>query len=126
VINPQGLASQFYGGILQGMGLGLTEERVVDARFGQVLNTSLDEYRVPTLADAPEMLVKGIDKPDNLANHIGAKGAGEPPIIPTAAAIANAIYNAVGVRLRDLPVTPARMLEALRHRHTQEGPNEQV
>jgi CO/xanthine dehydrogenase Mo-binding subunit len=113
VINPKGLASQFYGGILQGMGFGLMEERVVDKATGRVLNASLDEYKIPTVADAPEMIVEAIGKADTLANHIGSKGSGEPPIIPTAAAIANAVYNATGVRLKDLPMTPRRILEAL-------------
>ena len=113
VINPKGIASQFYGGILQGMGFALTEERVVDGHTGHVLNANLEEYRLATMADLPEMLVAGIDRPDVLANHIGVKGAGEPPIIPTAAAIANAIFNATGARVRQLPVTPKRMLEAL-------------
>ena len=113
VINPKGLHSQFYGGILQGMGFGLTEERIIDKIGGYVLNTGLDDYLVPTIADIPEMLVAAIGKADTLANHVGSKGAGEPPIIPTAAAIGNAIYNATGARVYSLPVTPRRMLEAL-------------
>ena len=122
VINPKGLASQFYGGILQGMGFGLTEERKVDVRTGQVLNASLDEYKVPTIADTPIMLVEAIDKADTLANHIGSKGSGEPPIIPTAAAIANAVYNATGARVKELPMTPRRVLAALGElRDRQEG-----
>ena len=114
VINPKGLASQFYGGILQGMGFALTEQRVVDASAGQVLNADLEEYKIPTMADAPQMLVAGLGKPDITANHIGSKGAGEPPIIPPAAAIANAIFNATGARVHRLPVTPRVVLEALR------------
>ncbi len=113
VINPMGLSSQFYGGILQGLGFGLTEERIVDGRDGSVLNGNLQDYKVPTNADTPEMFVCGLDKPDTEANHIGSKGAGEPPIIPTAAAIVNAIYHAVGVNIKELPVTRRRMLEAL-------------
>jgi len=113
VINPMGLSSQFYGGILQGLGFGLTEERVVDSRDGSVLNGNLQDYKIPTNADTPEMLVCGLDKPDTDANHIGSKGAGEPPIIPTAAAVVNAIYNAVGVSMKELPVTRRRMSEAL-------------
>ena len=118
VINPKGLGSQFYGGILQSMGFGLTEGRVVDKATGQVLNPDLEEYKLPTIADAPQMVVAGIDRADLLANHVGAKGAGEPPIIPTAAAIGNAIFNATGARVRHLPVTPKRMLEALQESFT--------
>jgi CO/xanthine dehydrogenase Mo-binding subunit len=124
IINPKGLSSQFYGGILQGMGFALTEGRVVDTRTGHVLNADLEEYKLPTLADLPELAVVGIDRPDLLANHIGSKGAGEPPIIPTAAAIANAIFNATGARVRHLPVTPKRMLEALREVRARETADE--
>jgi xanthine dehydrogenase YagR molybdenum-binding subunit len=95
------------------MGFSLTEGRVVDKATGHVLNPDLEEYKIPTIADAPEMVVAGIDRADLLANHVGSKGAGEPPIIPTAAAIANAIFNATGARVRDLPITPRRMLEAI-------------
>lgn len=112
VLNPKGLASQFYGGILQGMGYGLTEERRVDERTGVVVNANLQDYKIPTIADAPQMLVRGVGIADTLANHIGSKGAGEPPIIPTAAAIANAIFDAVGIRVREIPITPRRLLEA--------------
>ncbi len=113
VINPMQLHSQLCGGILQGLGFALMEERVVDRRDGMVLNPNLQDYKVPTIADMPEMIVSALDRPDLLANHIGAKGSGEPPIIPTAAAIANAIYNATGVRVRELPITRRRLLEAL-------------
>jgi xanthine dehydrogenase YagR molybdenum-binding subunit len=114
VINPKGLDSQFYGGVLQGMGFCLTEGRVVDRETGLVLNADLEEYKIPTIADMPELLASAVNKADLLANNVGSKGAGEPPIIPTAAAIANAIFNATGVRVRGLPITPRRMLEALR------------
>lgn len=113
VLNPKGLASQFYGGILQGIGLALMEDRVVDERTGLVVNANLQDYKIPTMSDCPEMIVQAVDIPDTAANHIGSKGAGEPPIIPTPAAIANAIYDAVGVRVRSLPVTSRRLLEDL-------------
>ncbi|HEX8231437.1 MAG TPA: xanthine dehydrogenase family protein molybdopterin-binding subunit [Chloroflexia bacterium] len=119
VLNPKGLASQFYGGILQGIGLTLMEDRVVDERTGLVVNANLQDYKVPTMPDAPEMIVRAVDIPDTAANHIGSKGAGEPPIIPTPAAIANAIYDAVGVRVRDLPVTPKRLLDTLAAQQTE-------
>jgi xanthine dehydrogenase YagR molybdenum-binding subunit len=112
VLNPKGLSSQFHGGITQGLGFGLTEERVVDAD-GTVLNANLQDYKIPTAADIPHMLVQAIDKADTQANHVGSKGAGEPPIIPTAAAIANAIYNATGMRVLGLPITRRRLLEAI-------------
>jgi CO/xanthine dehydrogenase Mo-binding subunit len=120
VINPKGLASQFQGGIIQGIGFALTEERVVDEKLGLVLNPNLQDYKVPTIADTPEMIVSAIDVPDTAANHIGSRGAGEPPIIPTPAAIANAIFNAVGVRITELPVTRKRMLDALAETETEQ------
>ncbi len=104
VINPKGLASQLQGGILQGLGFALTEERIVDDVSGVVLNANLQDYKVPTSADIPVMLASGLDIPDTAANHVGSKGAGEPPIIPTPAAIANAIFNATGIRVSSLPV----------------------
>jgi xanthine dehydrogenase YagR molybdenum-binding subunit len=115
VINPKGLGSQFYGGVIQGVGFGLFEERVVDERTGTVLNGNLQDYKILTAADVPEMVVQGLDVPDTLANHVGSKGAGEPPIIPTAAAIANAIANATGVRVCELPVTRRRMVDVMRN-----------
>lgn len=113
VLNPKGLASQFYGGILQGLGLALMEDRRVDERTGLVVNPNLQDYKVPTMADCPEMIVQAVNIPDTMGNHIGSKGAGEPPIIPTPAAIANAIYAATGVRVTTLPVTPKRLLDEL-------------
>lgn len=121
VINPMGLRSQFYGGILQGIGFGLTEERVVDANSGIVLNPNLEEYKIATIADTPLMMAEGVDIPDTLANHIGSKGAGEPPIIPTAPAIVNAIYNATRVRMRTIPVTPRRLLDAIAEQQRESG-----
>ena len=121
VLNPKGLSSQFYGGILQGMGLGLLEARVVDEKTGTVLNPNLQDYKIPTMADAPEMIVSGIDVADTQANHVGSKGAGEPPIIPAAAAIANAVYSAVGVHITELPITRRRVLEAVRTKEGTQG-----
>ncbi len=111
-INPLTLRSQFEGGILQGLGLALTEERIIDPQTGIPLNPDLEGYKLPTIADLPQIDVAWIGTPDTAANHIGAKGAGEPPIIPTAAAIANAVADSLGTRLYTLPLTPARVLTA--------------
>jgi len=113
VINPMTYRSQIHGGIIQGMGLAVTEGRVLDPASGKSLNPNLEEYKLPTIADLPEIDVDWIDKPDFEANHLGAKGIGEPPIIPTPAAIANAVADALGVRIFDLPITPERVLTAL-------------
>jgi len=70
-------------------------------------------YKVPTIRDVPKITVRFVDVPDRRANNLGSKGLGEPPIIPTPAAIGNAVANAIGVRVRTTPITPARVLEAL-------------
>jgi CO/xanthine dehydrogenase Mo-binding subunit len=113
IINPTMVDSQVLGAVTQGLGFALTEERFVDARHGIVLNPNLEEYKVPTVADVPAVSHVQIDLPDPEANSTGAKGIGEPPLVPTAPAIANAVFNAVGVRLRHIPLSPHRLLEAL-------------
>ena len=113
IINPLTASSQAEGGILQGVGYALMEERVIDPTTGAPTNASLDDYKVPTMADTPAMTVEFINLPDPIASNTGAKGLGEPPIIPTAAAIANAFAHATGRRATALPLTPARVLEAL-------------
>jgi xanthine dehydrogenase YagR molybdenum-binding subunit len=112
IINPLTASSQVEGGVLQGMAYALMEERVVDPTIGAPVNATLDDYKVPTIADTPEIVVEFVDAPDP-ATHVGAKGLGEPPIVPVAAAIANAFAHATGRRCKALPMTPARVLEAL-------------
>jgi xanthine dehydrogenase YagR molybdenum-binding subunit len=114
VVNPKLMESQVIGGIIQGIGYALQEEQVHDRALGLPLNANLEEYLVPTMADIPQIECVLIDSPDGRANSIAAKGIGEPPIIGTAPAIANAVYDAVGVRFRDLPLDRRRVLEALR------------
>ncbi len=113
VINPLTATSQVYGGVTMGMGFALTEERVIDPDTGLQLTANLEEYKVPVMMDIPEIDVAFVDVADTDANSVGSKGLGEPPIIPIAAAIANAIFDAVGVRVTDLPVTPDRLLALL-------------
>jgi len=115
IVNPLMVESQVIGGVTQGIGYALTEERVVDAQSGIVLNANLEEYKVPTVADVPSIIYAGIDLPDPEANPTGAKGIGELPIIPTAPAIANAVFNAIGVRMRQIPLTRSRVLKALKN-----------
>jgi xanthine dehydrogenase YagR molybdenum-binding subunit len=112
IINPTMVDSQVLGGVTQGIGFALMEERLVDDELGVVLNPNLEHYKVPTVADIPPVTHAHVDVPDPRANPTGAKGIGEPPIIPTAPAIANAIYDATGIRLRHLPLTRRRLLEA--------------
>ena len=114
IVNPLGSSSQVEGGVLQGLAFALSEELVVDPATGVPVNASLDDYKLPTIADTPEIVVDFAHVPDEGLPHVGAKGLGEPPIIPTAAAIANAFAHATGRRCRALPLTRARVLEALR------------
>ena len=113
VINPLGAQSQVEGGIIQGVGHTLSEERLVDPRSGVVLTQSLDAYKLPTIADVPEIVVELLDIPDEHLTNLGSKGLGEPPIVPTAAAIVNAIRDATGADVRSLPVSREEMLRAL-------------
>ena len=102
------------GGILQGLGYALSEELVVDPTTGVPVNATLDDYKLPTIADVPEITIDFVDLRDDAVPNTGARGLGEPPIIPTAAAIANAFVHATGRRAKALPLTRARVLEALR------------
>jgi len=112
VVNPMGARSQVMGGILQGLGFALMEERVVDSTTGTVVNAGLEDYKVPTIADLPEVICEFVGEPDPHLK-LGLKGLGEPPVIPTPGAIGNALAHALGVRLREAPYTPRRVLEAL-------------
>jgi len=113
VINPLGASSQVEGGIIQGVGHTLSEERLVDPSSGAILTRTFDAYRMPTVADVPEIVTDLVDVPDAQLSNLGAKGIGEPPIIPVAAAIANAVRDATGADVRSLPITREEMLRAL-------------
>ncbi|MGW0231570.1 xanthine dehydrogenase family protein molybdopterin-binding subunit [Actinopolymorpha singaporensis] len=114
VINPLGASSQLEGGVIQGIGHTLSEERLLDPTTGQILTQTLDAYRMPTIADVPEIITELVDVPDPNLTSLGAKGLGEPPIIPVAAAIANAIRDATGADVHELPLDREEMLRALR------------
>ena len=104
ILNPKTAASQFRGGIIMGLGLALMEETQFDERNGRVMNPSLAEYHVPVHMDVPEIEVIWTDIPDPHA-PMGAHGVGEIGITGVGAAVANAVYNATGKRVRDLPIT---------------------
>ena len=114
VINPELAESQLHGGIILGLGYALFERRESDAKLGRPLNLGLHEYKIPTHADIPEIDARIISVADPAANHVGAKGLAEAPIIPTAPAIANAVFDALGVQVTELPLTPSRVLEAIK------------
>ncbi len=109
-INPQNVEQQIEGAVVQGMGYALMEEIIL--KEGKTLTPSFNKFLVPTSMDAPEIITYIVEDPDP-KGPFQAKGLGEGPIIPTAAAIVNAIYDAIGARIKSLPVTPEKILEAL-------------
>jgi CO/xanthine dehydrogenase Mo-binding subunit len=113
IINPLGARSQVEGGIIQGIGHTLSEVRLHDPENGRILTTTLDAYRMPTIADVPEIVCAFVDRPDEHLTNLGSKGLGEPPIVPIAAAIANAIRDATGADVHELPISREEMLRAL-------------
>ena len=118
-IYPSFVEGQMQGGIAQGIGWALNEEYAYNAD-GRLTNASLLDYRMPTCLDLP-MLETHIVEVPNPGHPYGVRGVGEVPIVPPAAAVANAIYHAIGVRLKDLPMSPGRVLAALWDKHKQNG-----
>ena len=119
VMNRLTYESQVIGGVTMGIGLALTEQRVFDRQTGKVLSANWHDYKIPTVMDVPpEITSLPIDRPDPAANTTGAKGLGEPVTIPTAATVANAVYDAVGVRVVESPISPMRLAALLAARGT--------
>jgi xanthine dehydrogenase YagR molybdenum-binding subunit len=110
VLNAKTARSQLMGGIIFGIGMALMEHTVSDVRTGRVMSANLVDYHVPVNADVPDIDVQLVEEVDEHVNPIGVKGIGEIGITGVAAAIANAVYHATGKRIRDLPVTPERLL----------------
>jgi xanthine dehydrogenase YagR molybdenum-binding subunit len=110
VLNAKTARSQLIGGIIFGIGMALMEHTVADPRVGRILTPNLSGYLVPVHADVPDLDVQFVDAPDEHANPLGVKGAGELGIVGAAAAVANAVYHATGIRVRDLPITPDKLL----------------
>ncbi len=113
VINPRLVQSQLFGGMIWGVGFALTEEAVMDPRSGRPLNANLGEYHVPVNADVPSLEAIMVDETDTVINALGIKGVGEIGITGTAGAIANAVYHATGVRVRQAPIRLDHLLGAL-------------
>jgi CO/xanthine dehydrogenase Mo-binding subunit len=114
VMNLKTFSNQTFGGVTMGVGLGMTEGRVLDqGQTGKMVNANLHDYKLPTALDVPpDPVCVPVDLHDTF-NNTGAKGLGEPCTVPTASAVANAVYNAIGVRLTGTPMTPDRILQAL-------------
>jgi CO/xanthine dehydrogenase Mo-binding subunit len=110
-VNPRGVEGQIEGGVVQALGQALMEDYVL--KNGYTTTPGFAKYILPTALDAPQVTSVIVEDPDPLS-PLGAKGIGEPAMVPTAPAITNAIYDAVGVRIPSLPASPERVLEALR------------
>ena len=109
-INAKTARSKFIGGMTMGLSMALHEKSLVDERFGHVVNHDFAEYHIPTNADVGEIDVAWIDEEDPNVNPMGSKGIGEIGITGAGAAVANAVYNATGVRVRSLPITLDKLL----------------
>jgi xanthine dehydrogenase YagR molybdenum-binding subunit len=105
LLNEKTARSQLMGGMVWGVATALEEEGLLDARFGRVVNANFAEYHVPVNADIGELDVQFVGPPDTRFNPLGVRGIGEIGITGVPAAIANAVYHATGVRVRDLPIT---------------------
>jgi xanthine dehydrogenase YagR molybdenum-binding subunit len=110
ILNAKTARSQLMGGMVWGISIALHEVTAYDQRLGRIVNNNLAEYHVPTNADVGDLDVSWIDEDDEHVSSIGAKGIGEIGITGAAAAIANAVYHATGKRIRDLPITPDKLL----------------
>ena len=109
IISPKTARSQMIGGVVGGIGMALSEKLDIDHATGQIINASFGDYHVPLHSQIPKTDAWFVNKPDLNVNDIGAKGIGEIALIGFAAAVSNAIYNATGKRVRDLPITPEKL-----------------
>lgn len=112
IVSPKTAESQIKGGVVGGIGMALMEEAIVDQRFGRTINNNLADYHVPVNADIHNIDVLFINKKDPYINPVGSKGLGEIALIGVAPAVANAVFNATGKRIRDLPITLDKLIEA--------------
>ncbi|MGP3935132.1 xanthine dehydrogenase family protein molybdopterin-binding subunit [Nonomuraea sp. KM88] len=110
IVEPKLARSQFVGGMTMGLGMALMEETLTDEEFGGFLRRDLAQYHVPACADVPHVEAVWLDEQDGELNPMGSKGIGEIGIVGTAAAIGNAVHHATGHRVRDLPITPVKVL----------------
>lgn len=111
IISPKTAESQMIGGAVGGIGMALMEDLLMDHRFGRPVNNNLADYHVPVNADIPNIDVLFVNKRDPVINPIGSKGLGEIALVGMAPAIANAVFNATGKRIRSLPISPDKILE---------------
>jgi len=110
ILNPKTSRSQIIGGVIWGIGMALTEESLLDSRWGNFVTRSFADYHIPSNLDIGEIETIFIEEEDKIVNKLGVKGIGEVGITGVAAAVANAIFNATGKRVRNLPITPDKLL----------------
>jgi xanthine dehydrogenase YagR molybdenum-binding subunit len=110
VLNAKTARSQVLGSVVWGIGMALMEGAQIDHRYGRIINHDLAEYHVPVNTDIPEITVEFINQPDPVLNPMGAKGLGEIGLVGFTAAVANAVYHATGRRVRELPITPDKLV----------------
>jgi len=109
-LNAKTAHSQLTGGIVWGVGLAMMEQTLIDARDGRVVNANLAEYHVPVNADIGDIEVAFVGDPDPQINSLGVRGIGEIGITGVAAALANAVHHATGIRVRELPITLDKLI----------------
>jgi xanthine dehydrogenase YagR molybdenum-binding subunit len=113
-MSPLSYENQVFGGMTMGIGFAMTEARILDRNTGRMVNANWHDYKLPTAQDLPAKPVcLPIDPHDTEVNTVGAKGIGEPATIPTAAALANAVYHATGVRITEPSINPVQMAQKL-------------
>ena len=110
ILNMKTARSQALGGITMGIGMALMEATHIDPNTGRVVNSNVSEYVMPVNADIPDLTTIFVEEQDRMINPAGVKGLGELPIVGAAAAVANAVWHATGIRVRDLPITPEKIL----------------
>jgi len=110
IVSPKTARSQMIGGSIMGAGMALMEEAVIDHRYGRLVNNNFADYHMPVQADIPQIEALFVNKPDPYLNPMGSKGMGEIATIGVCAAVANAVFNATGKRVRDLPITPDKLV----------------
>jgi xanthine dehydrogenase YagR molybdenum-binding subunit len=113
ILNAKTARSQLIGGMIWGVSAALHEEAVIDRRSGAFVNRDLAGYLVPVHADIPEIDAVMLDGVDDKANRFGVRGVGEIGLSGSSAAVANAVFNATGVRVRDFPITLEKVLPGL-------------
>jgi len=113
VVNPAMIRGQTFGGVVQGIGTGMMEELILDEKTGKPRNASLMDYKIPTSMDIPRKLEAYYVETPQDDGPLGARGIGEHTMIPTPAAIANALFDACGVRIHEMPITAEKVLRAL-------------